>query len=175
MAENKIPVLMMRELLTAAHLDAGADYCQALLGLGLDPDIMAWVYEANSKTLSLAIVTSLVDRIGPKSIYDVLFKAYDIAATPRAIDPFVVSLYSPNMDLAVDLRNNLKVDDDGFLDFGPRNAPSHIQGVAFHIGYAEPKAVLGVGVYRVRRQRMNADQDRGRWRRFSGEIARLAA
>ena len=87
-------------------LRAGREYAEALKKLGFTPSAVLWAgvggQETDSK-MELLIVTSWVDHIGPKAIYDVLFEAYDASATPKEIDPFVVSLFSPHTQVATDL------------------------------------------------------------------------
>jgi hypothetical protein len=43
----------------------------------------------------LVIVTSLFDFVGPLRLMRLLFDAYDAAATPKEIDPFILRLHSP--------------------------------------------------------------------------------
>lgn len=88
------------------RLAAGRDYLAALIRLGFQPDIAAWALvdsETESRRYELAIVTHWVDTIGSLPIYELLFAAYRNGATPHDIDPFDVSLFSPNAHLADDL------------------------------------------------------------------------
>ena len=55
------------------------------------------------------MVTSLVGRIGSPDIYRVLTRAYEAAGTPKSIDPFIVSLYSPNSVFADGLKNSYDI------------------------------------------------------------------
>ena len=89
--------------LTALELRAGREYLDALRSLKFEPDILCWVVENDGMDSNfgnlhnrLAIVTSLVDRVGPAKIYDLLIEAYTLAVTPREIDPFQISVYSPH-------------------------------------------------------------------------------
>lgn len=89
--------------LTALELRAGREYLDALRSLKFEPDILCWVVENDGMDSGfgnlhnrLAIVTSLADRVGPTKIYDLLFEAYTLAVTPKEIDPFQVSVYSPH-------------------------------------------------------------------------------
>jgi hypothetical protein len=45
--------------------------------------------------LVLVVVTSLFDFAGPLALSTLLFKAYNAAATPKDIDPFIIRLHSP--------------------------------------------------------------------------------
>lgn len=88
-------------------LKAGREYAAALKRLGFTPDALLWAGvggQAAEAKMELLIVSSWVDRVGPKAIYDLLFEAYDASATPKEIDPFIVSLFSPQTQVAIDLR-----------------------------------------------------------------------
>ena len=43
----------------------------------------------------LVLVTSLFDFVGPLALTELLFEAYNAAATPKEIDPFIIRLHSP--------------------------------------------------------------------------------
>ena len=95
------------------RLKAGREYLVALRKLGFDPDALFWAGvgpDANG-SMELLIVTTWADNIGPKAVYDLLFEAYDASATPREIDPFVVSLFSPNTTVAKDFYNAIQTID----------------------------------------------------------------
>lgn len=99
MAEQ--PVIQMQR-----RLEAGREYFDALKKLGFTPDALLWAHaggSAHDAPMELVIVTAWVDTIGPKAIYDLLFEAYDASATPREIDPFIVSLFSPQTQVAKDI------------------------------------------------------------------------
>ena len=99
MAEQ--PVIQMQR-----RLKAGREYFDALKRLGFTPDSLLWARVGGSDAdapMELVIVTGWVDTIGPKAIYDLLFEAYDASATPREIDPFIVSLFSPQTQVAKDV------------------------------------------------------------------------
>lgn len=88
------------------RLKAGREYLIALRKLGFNPDAILWAGVGGAPAdgpMELLIVTTWADNIGPKAIYDLLFEAYDASATPKEIDPFVVSLFSPNTQVAVDI------------------------------------------------------------------------
>lgn len=88
------------------RLKAGREYLTALRKLGFNPDALLWAGVggvAAEGAMELLIVTTWADNIGPKAIYDLLFEAYDASATPKEVDPFVVSLFSPQTQVAIDL------------------------------------------------------------------------
>lgn len=74
---------------------AGADYLAALRKHGVTPQALSWAVD-DDEQFHLLMVTSLVDRLGPSSIYDELFRAYERAVTPTSIDPWIVTLFSPH-------------------------------------------------------------------------------
>ena len=77
------------------HLRAGADYLASLQKLGLDPNCLFWADDEVVRHPVLVLVTRQFDRVGPLALSELLFKAYDAAATPREINPFVLRLHSP--------------------------------------------------------------------------------
>lgn len=87
----------------ARRLEAGREYLAALVKLGFSPDAVFWAgvaKDARPDELELIIISTWVDSIGPKAVYDLLFAAYDRSATPKEIDPFNVSLFSPESNLS---------------------------------------------------------------------------
>jgi hypothetical protein len=75
---------------------AGAEYLAALRSLGLDPEALFWARDTVVGEDVLILVTSLFDFAGPLELSGLLFKAYNLAATPREVDPFILRLHSPN-------------------------------------------------------------------------------
>lgn len=154
---------------------AGAEFASSLAKLGLDPEILCWVYISSEDRIELAIVTSMVDRVGPLPIYEILFKAYDASALPKEVNPFEVSLYSPNTRMGVDLLNSLNVTNEGMIPTDGSMPPFHVTQSWITVGILEPMIVHGAGVYRVKNTIRNADQDHARWRRFKSNVQALAA
>lgn len=89
--------------LSAAELAAGWEYLRALRKLKFEPDVLCWIVENEFDGIGsdpnfhnrLAIVTTLVDRTGPQKLYELLFEAYTLSVLPKEIDPFNVSVFSP--------------------------------------------------------------------------------
>jgi hypothetical protein len=81
--------------LGVARYDAGADYLDALRRLKLEPEALFWAYDRTLEQVVLVIVTSLFDFVGPLPLTRLLFDAYNAAATPKEIDPFILRLHSP--------------------------------------------------------------------------------
>jgi hypothetical protein len=112
------------------RMKAGREYVSSLRKLGFDPEIAVWVIpnqRPEGSDMELILVTSWADNIGPKAIYDLLFEAYDASATPREIDPFVVTLMSPQTQVAQDLRGGLLT--MRHENFGPEDRPMFILGM----------------------------------------------
>lgn len=86
------------------RLQAGRDYLIALRKLGFSPDVLCWARApGGDESFQLLLVTTWADSVGAKAIYDLLFEAYDAAATPKEIDPFIVTVFSPKSRLGADL------------------------------------------------------------------------
>jgi hypothetical protein len=84
------------------YLEAGREYLAGLRKLGFDPQALLWAYDQAMNTFVLVLVTELFDFMGPYEISKLLFKAYNLAATPREIDPFVIRLHSSNHSIVED-------------------------------------------------------------------------
>lgn len=96
---------MAGDLVSEERWAAGADYLESLKTLGLDPEALFWAERTGrGGELALILISSIVDRVGSTEIYDTLFKAYDHAVTPRSIDPWIVSLFSPDTVLYEDFK-----------------------------------------------------------------------
>ncbi len=75
--------------------DAGLDYLAAVRRLKLEPEALFWAYDKTIEKIVLVLVTSLFDFAGPLALTTLLFEAYNAAATPKEIDPFILRLHSP--------------------------------------------------------------------------------
>lgn len=151
---------------------AGKDYLAALRRLGLAPDVLCWVYTADHGEMHLAIVTSMAERVDSLSIYKLLFRAYEAAATPRDIDPFIVSVYGPRSDLGMKLHQHL----GEMAKRGTFSTPE--KAALFTLTNAAPSGrhvVLGRGVYVAEEGRRSAADDLQRWRHFQRSVEALAA
>lgn len=93
MAQNSLNEA--NSVVTPERIAAGRDYVAALDTMGVRIDAAMWGIDQLSRP-QLLLITSLFDRVGPRTMYDALFKAYDIARTPRSIDPWEVSIHSPD-------------------------------------------------------------------------------
>ena len=161
---------------------AGQEYLEALRNLGFEPSVLCWIVEqteGDAYEKRLAVVTSLVDRMGPSTIYELLFKAYDAAATPQLIDPFIVALYSPlsiggsilyqktSADLVSRARSQLTQAD--------LEKPGSIMMMPSADDARVVMQVLDRGIYVSQRQHYSAVADIRRFRVFQKRVEKLAA
>lgn len=177
-----------RARLTPGMLLAGAEYLAALRAHGLDPQALCWMYHVRPAEMRLALVTSLVDRVGPGEVYDALFKAYDAAVTPKEIDPFIVTAYSPASLGGADLVGTfatmhgegpyggeftqaLSAKGMDNLSVSPGSVGQH--DVVFDSN--DPRVILGPGIYVMKQKPNSASQDMRQWKRFTRKIEELAA
>lgn len=153
------------------YLTAGGDYLQALQRLGLDPDALFWVYDDQMNQFVLVVATPLFDFKGPYEISKTLFKAYNRAATPQEIDPFIVRLHSPEHPFIRHL--------EGY------KGATHIRKVDKSTGQpvGEPVRIERIGAFGVQfspawiaplRKRASVDLSR-QWQRFERNVDKLAA
>lgn len=88
--------------------EAGAEYLTALQKLGLDPECLFWADDEIIGLPILVLVTRQIDSVGPLALSKLLFKAYNAAATPQEINPFLLRLHSPEQSLIRELTTILK-------------------------------------------------------------------
>ena len=152
------------------RIAAGKEYLAVLRKLGFYPDALLWAGVGGAKDpeapMELLIVTTWTDNVGPRPIYDLLFEAYDASATPREIDPFIVSLFSPQTQVAKDLWGGLAaVGSEKKLREG---VPVLVLGMMDY--FTTPEWVIF-----ARPSRSSAFDDARRFRAFQANIAKLAA
>jgi hypothetical protein len=164
-----------------ARYDAGADYLAALRRLKLEPEALFWAYDRMLEQFVLVIVTSLFDFAGPLALMRLLFDAYNAAATPKEIDPFILRLHSPKHAFYRAAQ----------LHIGNRFDMADLKGRALDratiAGEVTPPVIasfragdvesFGTWVYKstpVVSKAKTVDQER-RWRRFESAVHALAA
>ena len=160
--------------------DAGRDYLAALRHLKLEPQALFWAYDKSMGQLVLVIVTSLFDFAGPLALTRLLFDAYNAAATPKAIDPFILRLHSPKHTLYRTVQGHLGSRFEDANLKGPALDRATISGkftpgvaVAFRAGDLEG---FGTWVYKnTGISKVKAVELGPRWRRFEGAVHALAA
>jgi hypothetical protein len=82
--------------LPIGYFDEGARYLADIEKLGLRPAAFFWAYDRLVDIFVLVLITEEFDAVGPLAISKLLFKAYNAAATPSSINPFIVRLHSPD-------------------------------------------------------------------------------
>jgi hypothetical protein len=160
--------------------DAGRAYLAALRDLRLEPEALFWAYDKSMGQLVLVLVTSLFDFAGPLALTKLLFDAYNAAATPEAIDPFILRLHSPKHTLYRAAQAHI----------GTRVDSADLKGAALDratiSGEFKPSAVASFGagdlesfgtwVYKsTPSSRVKAVELGPRWRRFEHAVHALAA
>jgi hypothetical protein len=97
---------------SAEYLKAGADYLRAVRELGMRPIMVGWGWETATSNWNLMVVTSIVEAGGPFALNRLLFKAYNVEATPKEISPFIVRVFAPEIVPPMTLlvgQNELKI------------------------------------------------------------------
>lgn len=160
-----------------ARLVAGARYVAALEGLGFAVDAAMWTIAASPVTsdsdLQLLIVSRFVERAGTGAIYDLLFKAYDLAATPKDFDPWIVSLYGPRTLFATEMKNQPEVTGvsfDRYLDGTVSHSP---RGVAWHV--VRGRMFRQDWIYKRQFRSSTIQSDSAAYRRFKSNVEAFAA
>ncbi len=82
--------------LPVGYFDEGTRYLEDVEKLGLRPAAFFWAYDRLVEMFVLVLITEEFDAVGPFALSKLLFKAYNAAATPSSIDPFIVRLHSPD-------------------------------------------------------------------------------
>ena len=94
---------MASKALPPKYLEAGQEYLAALQTLGLEPDFLGWGVDEAHDEWNLVLVTSIIEIGGPLALSRLLFRAYNLNATPKEISPFIVrtfgseTLYAPEL------------------------------------------------------------------------------
>lgn len=155
---------MATQPLEIGHLEIGSAYLHALQSLGLDPDALFWAYDEVVGETVLVLVTSQFDHVGPLALSETLFKAYNLAGTPKEIDPFIVRLHSPDHTLIRNVARFLPMRFGGPLAQSIR-AELNVGGLRFEPGW----------IYKFQpSKRRSVDLSR-QWSRFARNIDLLAA
>jgi hypothetical protein len=101
---------MAGEPLPANYLKAGADYLRALIALGLRPDFLAWGQQTQTSEWMLVMVTPIIEVGGPLALNKLLFRAYNMNATPQEISPFIVRVYGTRTRIGPQLQRFVEQD-----------------------------------------------------------------
>jgi hypothetical protein len=160
------------------YLRAGADYLVALKKLGLKPLFLGWGREIKSSQWLLVMVTSIIDAGGPLALNNLLLRAYNAEATPKAISPFIVRVYSPDAVRSEFL--TLAVKGKG-LRILQRDNKTPVEGISFSnlqfefhgVAYEMINAYALAESEKVWKPNYHANL--GEWQRFKRNVERLAA
>lgn len=166
--------LAPRRAIGLSEVAAGIDYAGKLLEYGLRPHLICWTFPHGRGEAELAIVTPLVELVGPLSIYQVLFAAYDAATLPREIDPFRITLYGDKSNLGIDLVN--AVHGAGFVGqhFLKDGAPVSVDATDIVSGFVDPVTIPGYGIIYLDDAKLPGVEHLGKWRRFEKEALKAA-
>lgn len=154
---------------------AGIDYTSKLIEFGLRPHLVCWTYPHARGEAELAIVTPLVELVGPLSIYEVLFAAYDAATLPREIDPFRITLYGDKSNLGIDLVSAVHragIVGRYFMKEGEAVSMDRTDIIS---GIVDPVSIPGYGVIYLDDAKFPGVEHLGKWRRFEKEALKTAA
>lgn len=159
---------------TQEHIGAGAEYLRALRHLGLDPDGLLWAEDKSVGHVVLVLITSLFDHAGPYEISKHLLAAYNRAATPRSISPFVVRLHSPDQIAARRLAQSIDyqirlIGHD--LEGRPMAAPHEITIISGDLSFKRE----WIYKFKLPSKAPKSTELSRRWHRFERNIDRLAA
>ncbi len=159
--------------------DAGGRYLSALRDLKLEPEALFWAYDRGVEQFVLVLVTSLFDFVGPLALTELLFDAYNAAATPKEIDPFIIRLHSPKHALyrAAQPFIGNRVDhadlNGAALDRATISGSITPFAVAsFHAGDLQG---FGTWVYKSTPNKGRAMDSARRWTRFKDAVQAIAA
>lgn len=157
---------------------AGAEYLTALQKLGLDPECLFWAEDEIIGIPVLVLVTRQVDRVGPLALSRLLFKAFNAAATPNEINPFLVRLHSPEQSIIQELGKVVEMNKEFELHF------AHGSPVASSDRPVGPELLAGGGLrferdwiykWNTASEEQSKDHMVRQWRLFSENVERLAA
>ncbi len=170
---------MASETLPAQYLKAGEEYLSALTKLGLYPEFLGWGRQEQTGLWMLALVTSSVEIGGPLALNELLFKAYNLNATPREISPFIVRVFAPRTVLAPKLKElNLfqpgvgttqKIDKNTNMPIGPKIP---IEAITLNFGDLR---ISTTDVYKVPHRKRSYEDRTREWMRFKSSVEKLAA
>ncbi|MBU6297064.1 MAG: hypothetical protein KGJ79_01385 [Alphaproteobacteria bacterium] len=174
---------MASKALPPKYLEAGQEYLAALQMLGLEPEFLGWGMDEAHDEWNLVLVTSIIEIGGPLALSRLLFRAYNLNATPKEISPFIVRTFGSETLYAPELKhlNEVKAgrvtatavrNADGTFPTGRKAKPIPVQAIE--------KSVGGIRVdsryaYLIAPRDLNRKQKTEEWTRFRENVERLAA
>jgi hypothetical protein len=158
---------MASEVVPAKYLRAGEDYLAALESLGLHPEFLGWGEELEPRQWILVMVTSIVEIGGPLALNELLFKAYNMKATPKEISPFIVRVFGSHTAFARRLvaLNKLRGQRITLAGTTYEAVSDMVAGIR----------VVGTHCYPVKARSRGYEQNHREWQRFKRNVERLAA
>ena len=159
---------------TDEHLGAGAEYLRALCRLGLNPDGLFWAEDKSVGHPVLVLITSFFDHAGPYEISKRLLAAYNHAATPSSISPFIVRLHSPEQAIARQLDNaiSMRIRLIGTTTSGePMLAPADVRILAGGLSFKRE----WIYKFALPSRLPKSTELSRRWQRFDRNVEKLAA
>lgn len=124
-----------------------------------------WVWDNTRSQFILMMIWSGIDRVGPLAVAKMLFKAYRASALTQDIDPFTVHVRSNKEVLAARMNDAIATGADEYqLLRKDREHPDE-----FLYQWAKP------WIYTLSEKRRSAVDTSRDWKRFSGNIEKLAA
>jgi hypothetical protein len=169
---------MAVEALPPKYLEAGEEYLTALNSLGLYPELLGWGTDVVTKEWHLVMLTSIIEVGGPLALNKLLFRAYNMGATPKEISPFVVRIFGDKTIFAPELRQ---------LDAFQRGDkiltvtdPTHVREVQTITADSMGKDLGGVHIeskhlYILQIRKRGYEQKTREWIKFKRSVERLAA
>lgn len=170
---------MAREPLPANYLKAGEEYLAALIKLGLNPEFLGWGLHTQSQHWFLILVTSVVEVGGPLALNELLFRAYNMHATPQNISPFIVRVYGSKTFVVPELQQlyAFATGDRRIQMYKPSGEPHGEPSEAVSMGKTlSDFHIESTDVYRLNLSNKKSHEKRtNEWLRFKRNVERLAA
>lgn len=117
---------MAKDFVDLSRFEAGKRYIDALEKLGFSVDYALWTVPTDTDVTDdtqLSIVSHIIETVGSKTVYELLFKAYERAGTPPDIDPWIVSLYGSNTAFGRHVTTIHEVEEEAYLTIMTEHGP----------------------------------------------------
>lgn len=167
---------MAEDIVTENRFRAGERYIRAIEGLGFSVDYALWTISAESHSASdiqLSIVSRMIETAGTKAVYQLLFMAFEHAATPREIDPWIVSLYGTKTKFADHLPSIPLMQDIGFMTVKTDNGLVNQETPVWH--KVLDRLTRPSWIYKLKQFEGTAHSDDWAYERFRRNVEALAA
>ena len=151
--------------------------------LGLEPEFLGWGVDEVHDEWNLVLVTSIIEIGGPLALSRLLFRAYNLNATPKEISPFIVRTFGSETLYAPELKhlNEVKAgrvtatavrNADGTIPTGKKAKPIPVQAIEKNVGGIRMDSRYA---YLIAPRDLNRKQKTEEWARFRENVERLAA